>query len=75
MVKFSKIGQLAYSQEQAKEGWNLGRLRNLQAPNYTPRITDLFINQYSNTIAEGQLSGDVNISMTGGRVRIIDFID
>jgi len=29
MVKFSKIGQLAYSQEQAKEGWNLGRLRNL----------------------------------------------
>jgi prepilin-type N-terminal cleavage/methylation domain-containing protein len=44
------------------------------ATNNTPD-TDILINQYSNTIAEGQLSGDVNISMTGGRVRIIDFID
>jgi len=44
------------------------------ATNNTPDTNDT-INQYSNTIAEGQLSGDMNVSQEGGSRRVIDFID
>jgi prepilin-type N-terminal cleavage/methylation domain-containing protein len=44
------------------------------AINNTPDDNDT-INQYSNTIAEGQLSGDINVSSTSVSRRTIDFID
>jgi len=44
------------------------------ATNNTPDTNDSIIS-YSNTIAEGVLSGDMNISAVGTRTRKIQFID
>jgi len=66
----AKISKMANAIQTAKSELAARIIATNNTPDDNTTIT-----QYSNTIAEGVLSGDMNISRADGRTRVIDFID